>query len=105
MSARDSTDLRRSRTGGQRMQRKISDLKYNLRYLQLGAYALSALLLLSPEISRADESGVSFWIPGLFGSLAATPQQPGWSLSTIYYHTTGSAGPGSARARESKIAT
>ena len=55
--------------------------RYNLRYLQLGAYAFGALLLLSPEISRADESGVSFWVPGLFGSLAATPQQPGWSLA------------------------
>jgi hypothetical protein len=82
------------------MQREISDLKHNLRYLQLGAYALSALLLLSPEISRADESGVSFWIPGLFGSLAATPQQPGWSLANIYYHTSVSAGADVARARE-----
>ena len=32
----------------------------------------------------ADEGGVSFWIPGFFGSLAATPQQPGWSLATVY---------------------
>jgi hypothetical protein len=37
--------------------------------------------------ARADESGVSFWLPGLFGSLAAAPQQPGFSLATIYYHT------------------
>ena len=47
----------------------------------------------------ADESGVSFWIPGLFGSLAATPQQPGWSLANIYYHTSVSAGADVARAR------
>src|SRR3954463_3552558 len=26
--------------------------------------------------SFADEGGVSFWLPGLFGSLAATPLQP-----------------------------
>ena len=60
------------------MQRKISDLKYNLRYLQLGAYALSALLLLSPEISRADESGVSFWIPKswLIHTLSITACEP-----------------------------
>ncbi len=77
--------------------------KYNLRYLQLGAYAFGALLLLSPEISRADESGVSFWIPGLFGSLAATPQQPGWSLANIYYHTSVSAGADVARAREFQL--
>jgi hypothetical protein len=33
--------------------------------------------------ARADEDGVSFWIPGFFGSLAAVPQQPGWSLTSI----------------------
>ena len=48
----------------------------------------------------ADESGVSFWVPGFFGSLAATPQQPGWSLANIYYHTSVSAGGDVARARE-----
>src|ERR1700748_1340476 len=64
-------------------------------------YALMiAALGLCPEIARADENGISFWIPGLFGSLAATPQQPGWSLATIYYHTSVSAGADVARARE-----
>jgi hypothetical protein len=48
----------------------------------------------------ADEGGVSFWVPGFFGSLAATPQQPGWSLATVYYHTSVSAGADVARARE-----
>jgi hypothetical protein len=28
-----------------------------------------------PAIAFADEDGVSFWIPGFFGSLAAVPQQ------------------------------
>jgi hypothetical protein len=37
--------------------------------------------------AQADEGGVSFWVPGLFGSMAATPLQPGWSWATIYYHT------------------
>jgi len=36
--------------------------------------------------ARADESGVSFWQPGIYDSLAATPNQPGWSLSTVAYH-------------------
>ena len=48
----------------------------------------------------ADENGISFWVPGFFGSLAATPQQPGWSLANIYYHTSVSAGADVARARE-----
>lgn len=53
-----------------------------------------------PTIASADEAGVSFWIPGFFGSLAATPQQPGWSAAAIYYHTSVSAGGEVARARE-----
>jgi hypothetical protein len=53
--------------------------------------------------AKSDEGGVSFWLPGLFGSLAAAPQQPGWSLSTVYYHTTVSAGADVARAREITI--
>jgi hypothetical protein len=40
-----------------------------------------------PEIAAADEGGLSFWLPGLFGSLAAAPGQPGLSWSTTYYHT------------------
>src|SRR5438105_2809594 len=56
---------------GQRVQQDLSDLKYNLRFLRLGAYALGALLALSPEISRADESGASFWLPGQVDSLPA----------------------------------
>src|SRR6202790_5277601 len=57
----------------------------------------------STSNSRADEEGVSFWLPGIFGSLAAVPQQPGWSLSTTYYHTEVSASGDVARAREFEI--
>ncbi len=48
----------------------------------------------------ADEGGVSFWVPGLFGSLAATPQTPGFSFATIYYHTSVKAGADVAFARQ-----
>jgi hypothetical protein len=65
-------------------------------------FALGALVS-APTIAAADEGGVSFWIPGFFGSLAATPQQPGWSLASIYYHTTVSAGGDVALAREFEI--
>jgi hypothetical protein len=44
------------------------------------------------------------WLPGLFGSLAAVPQQQaGWSLYATYYHTSVSAGADVARAREITI--
>ncbi|HEX4973612.1 MAG TPA: transporter [Steroidobacteraceae bacterium] len=41
--------------------------------------------------SRADEGGVSFWLPGQYASLTAVPQTPGWSFGVIYYHTQASA--------------
>src|ERR1700738_2554023 len=65
-------------------------------------FALGALVSAS-TIAAADEGGVSFWIPGFFGSLAATPQQPGWSLASIYYNTTLSPGGDVALAREFEI--
>jgi len=54
-------------------------------------------------ISLADENGISFWIPGFFGSMAATPLQPGWSLTSIYYRTDVSASANAAVAREISI--
>jgi hypothetical protein len=66
--------------------------------------AVAALLALPVAIARADEGGVSFWIPGFFGSLAAVPAQaPGWSVTSVYYHTSVSAGGDVARAREFEI--
>jgi hypothetical protein len=53
-----------------------------------------------PELARADEGGVSFWVPGNYGSLAAAPQVPGWALGVIYYHTNVSAFGNVAAARE-----
>lgn len=35
----------------------------------------------------ADEGGLSFWLPGTFGSLSAVPATPGWSWATFYIHT------------------
>jgi hypothetical protein len=67
-----------------------------------GALTLAALIAV-PRISLADEGGVSFWVPGFFGSLAAAPQQPGWSLASIYYHTSVSAGGDVGLSREFEI--
>jgi len=67
-----------------------------------GVFALGALAA-APGIAMADEGGVSFWLPGLYGSLAATPEQPGWSFANIYYHATVSAGGDVAAARQFSI--
>jgi hypothetical protein len=62
--------------------------------------AILCVFIGAPTIALADEGGVSFWIPGFFGSLAAAPQQPGWSLTNIAYQTSVSAGADVAIARE-----
>ena len=78
-------------------------MKATVRGASAGVFA-SALtfgaLITAPMVASADEGGVSFWIPGFFGSLAATPQQPGFSWATIYYHTSVSAGADVAFARQ-----
>ena len=74
-----------------------------LIFRTIGFAAASAILVLSPDVSLADESGISFWLPGLYGSLAATPATPGWSLGTIYYHSSVNASGAAAAAREAQI--
>ena len=56
-------------------------------WLALASLLTTAGVLLSSRQVCADENGVSFWVPGFFGSLAATPQQPGWSFAAINYYT------------------
>jgi hypothetical protein len=76
--------------------------------MRIASAALSVVGLIAIQdamqgSARADEDGVSFWIPGFFGSLAATPQQPGWSLTSILYNTNVSASGNAAIAREIRI--
>jgi hypothetical protein len=73
-----------------------------IRALKDSLTIVATIEVLSPP-ARADEGGVSFWVPGTFGSLAATPQQPGWSLTFIFYDTSVSAGNEVALAREFRI--
>jgi hypothetical protein len=59
-----------------------------------------AVLASAPNASMADEGGVSFWLPGMIGSMAATPQVPGWTVAAFYYHTSVNAGADVAFARQ-----
>src|SRR5580693_3072439 len=68
------------------------------------AGVLGALALLwFPQETRADEGGISFWLPGNFGSLAAAPATPGWSWATIYIHTEVASGAGAQFPRGGQI--
>jgi hypothetical protein len=75
--------------------------KFAVRQVLLGATAIATLAL--PQAAHADESGISFWLPGFFGSLAAVPQTPGWSLGSVYYHTSVGASGSVAAARQIQI--
>lgn len=55
------------------------------RLLQKLAAVMVVLQVALP--AAGDEGGVSFWLPGQFGSFAAVPDEPGWSLPVVYYHT------------------
>ncbi|WP_436213488.1 SphA family protein [Bradyrhizobium sp. LjRoot220] len=63
----------------------------------------AATLALQSQAARADENGVSLWLPGFFGSLAAVPVTPGWSLGTVAYHTSVGASGNVAAARQIQI--
>ena len=76
---------------------KALRLGFVYAFLVIGAFSLA------PQQAMADEAGISFWLPGLFGSLAAVPGQPGLSGAMIYYHTTVSAGGDVSAAREVQI--
>jgi hypothetical protein len=59
-----------------------------------GVLGLAVASMILPDTAMADEGGVSFWLPGQYGSLAATPAQPGWSFAAFYYHVSVDAGGG-----------
>jgi hypothetical protein len=75
----------------------------NRRWIRALAAGVLTFVMLASQTAMADEGGVSFWVPGFFGSLAAVPQQPGWSFTDIFYNTNVKAGGDVALAREFEI--
>jgi hypothetical protein len=80
----------------------ISRLPLIIR-IWFSAFLFVISVLLSTNNSWADEGGVSFWLPGLYGSLAAVPGQPGFSFVTFNYYDSVHAGADVSRAREIQI--
>lgn len=58
------------------------------RRRRLGAAVFFIVCISASSVDRAkaDAGGLSFWLPGTFGSLSAAPGVPGWAYSTIYLH-------------------
>ena len=89
--SRHSARARHLASGGARISRSAH-----------GAFMALLIFGIMSE-AYADETGVSYWLPGRFSSLAATPQVPGWSMAAVYYHTTVEASGAVAAARQIQI--
>ncbi len=81
-------------------KRANAQLAMRARFALFASMLACSATCMTTHQAFADEGGVSFWVPGFFGSLASTPQQPGFSFATIYYHTSVSAGGNVAFARQ-----
>src|SRR6516225_267073 len=75
----------------------------NIRADLTAVFFAVAAIACSTNPSDADEGGVGFWFPGLFGSLAAVPQVPGWALGIVDLYNPVSAGGNVAAARQITI--
>jgi hypothetical protein len=78
-------------------------LKSGRRLVQSSVGVAMVLIGFGIGNAQADETGVSYWLPGHFGSLAAVPSVPGWSMAEVYYHTSVSASGAVAAAKEIQI--
>jgi hypothetical protein len=74
--------------GGDSLNNAQTQVRPFARLLVAGSVGaiFAATAVTCPDVAKADEGGVSFWLPGLFGSFAAAPGAPGWSVSFIYIH-------------------
>ena len=69
-------------------------------HLLLPAVLAVCAIAYQSSLVRADEGGVSFWVPGIMGSLSAAPPQPGFAFANIYYHAVPNGGADVAFARQ-----
>ena len=72
-------------------------------FLFCGGLFLALLSVAAVSVATADEAGVSFWLPGQYGSYAAVPGKPGLSFEATFYHATASAGAGASFERGGHI--
>lgn len=70
------------------MRSLLSAAEDHSAFIALRVTAAVVGLVLTLATSKplfADEGGNSLYLPGLFGSLAAVPGEPGWALALVYY--------------------
>lgn len=76
-------------------------MRFRLSRTFVVAGVIQAFLSLAP--AAADEAGVSFWLPGVYGSYAAVPGPPGLAFDATFYHATASATAGATFRRGGRI--
>src|SRR3954463_2586427 len=89
--------------GSRTMEYALLRRRSGLRLAGSGLAVTMPTIGLSIGTAQADETGVSYWLPGRFGSLAAVPQVPGWSMAEVYYHTSVDASGAVAAAKQIQI--
>ena len=76
-------------------QHRTSLCEYQLaKFYSCLALAALAIAAISAPRAAADEGGVSFWLPGQYGSFAAAAPTPGWSMPLVLYNYGGAIGAG-----------
>jgi len=60
-----------------------------MKHLSLTGLAVGLSVIATSALG--DEGGVSFWLPGQYGSFAAVPPEPGFSMPLVSYYYSGSA--------------
>jgi hypothetical protein len=65
----------------------VREMKRPLRRAVATFVSALAALAVGAISADADEAGISFWVPGTYGALAAAPLPPGFSLAEVYYHS------------------
>jgi len=85
------------------MAREITEQKSSRQFICAGVCTAAVMWGSLIDPVYADESGISYWLPGRFSSLAATPQVPGWSMAAVYYHTSVEASGAVAAARQIQV--
>src|SRR4026209_2264453 len=61
-----------------------------VQFKHAGAIVLAAAVC-STTAARADQGGVSFWVPGIYASMAAVPPDPGFSMPSTFCFYSGKA--------------
>lgn len=78
-------------------------MRFKVRRQLVAGSVIGAVSVLLATGVHADEGGISFWLPGQFGSLAAVPTEPGWALGSVYYHTSVDSGSNKETQRGGRV--